>query len=147
MFAKNKQRQKTNHSAHLSNYKQYTTMEGTEKQTVEFDENMKSNLFSTAKWMNFTAVFLCGFNFGLIVINILQDKPIRHLYQVLILLIPAFVMFCTAKSIKKWLNSGEQNDLRKLVQDNLLLWKCIGLSALIPTAIGIVTLLIIKLIG
>ena len=122
-------------------------MKELEKQTVEFDENMKSNLLSTCKWMVYTATFLSAFTISVIVINILNDKPIRHLYAALLFLIPAFVMFCAAKSIKKCLDSSNKNDLRKSVQDNLLLWKCIGLSTLIPTAIGLVALLIVKLIG
>ena len=105
-----------------------------EKTTEEFDEETKSSLSTTNKWMFFVAIALSILSAYALIGSIfmaLKGGSKRQFFWILLIIIPVYFMFCAVKSTKKWLSTGTQDDLRKSIQDNQLMWRCIGLTTLL----------------
>ena len=105
-----------------------------EKTTEEFDEETKSSLLTTNKWMLFVAIALSILSAYALIGSIfmsLKGGSKRQFFWILLIIIPVYFMFCAVKSTKKWLSTGTRDDLRKSIQDNQLMWRCIGLTTLL----------------
>ena len=105
-----------------------------EKNTEEFDDETKSNLMTTTKWMLFVAIALSILSaYALIgsIFTTLRGGSKGQFFWILLIIIPVYFMFCAVKSTKKWLSTGTHDDLRKSVQDNQLMWRCLGLTTLL----------------